>query len=1200
MSKISILLLALIGALVAFLVAAVVLVPRNTDWNTYKPEIINAFFEHTGMQLEINGDIRFVFLPRPHLTMERGVIKNNPPAAVTLSFKKTSENILEVARVDAYLDIVPLLTGKLDVHVRLVDPILNLERFDGNEFNISPFIQAVRKQNQGKNASIHVEPAREIGSFALKGVEIANGQIQFSDLVANTQEQWQITDGLAVLNLGYGTVKANGTVLFDNNRYDYSLAATPDERQDRFATRGMIGQLADTGAHSRILQFNGFFWFDGAPRVVVRTNARERFIPLSGGATQSAQPSSFWTQADIEATWGETPALRITNLALGFGEDEEDSAPVLEGSAELLWQRENGKLVLTSELQGGAWGAQEVQGLLAYAKWLGTGGTGKDSQAKQTATEVAQGATQEATGPPSQTTSGFLDGLDASMKFSLEALSYGGISARHIRADLRNQGENLLVDGLSLRLAGDTTFTTSGRFIPNRLGDTAGGDTARGNTAGGDTTSRTGGDKNAPEPFYIGSTSLESGDLVVLLDDLQNRSGTARQATTSPAKAQGDLLLFREAGGALSAQLRDLALSAAGSKATADLDWRGGILAADIRAQRLDLNRIRETFALHGGQSTGTSTRQQTGTEAAGFPALALLLRADQVLYDKHRFNDLVLRADRKIEQQWRIERLAMGYSGWQVSASGILARHRNAQRNFWALGDGQISAQVEADQLRRAAAVVGLSARRAEALRGVRVKSSVSGSLDNLVLGAKATFAYGLEVSANGTAALHGLSRGTTGGTTRDTTQDLQVNLRGQIRAPDIRPVSEVWLDGKEVPFLRGVLTSDLSLKGGTKGGAIEIVSARIGTFPFNGNFSWQEDTQAQTSTGTARAWQAVVRGGRLDMNRRAADSLDPEGGLAPAEAKIPLSRRLQNLSRRPFGFRFDEDLSLDLSLELDSLILGKESFSKPRGRVVFEGGTLALKESLFGWQGAQVALDGTLQPDPASERRSLVDMNLTVQGLALEPLLQKNFDLARLQGTVSATGAFQGDATSAYELAQSLAGTWQTTGTLRYIPEEEEKIASLVSLLLQNKLKKLPNLKTYSDALNFSLANFAERDASLQASGRLDRLAFTVAQGEVQNPRARLTFTGTAANFTDNSLDLKAEIFEEQKDQPAYRVALTGHLAKPKVRLEDTGAQSTEQEAEYDPGTTLRIPDENIDRVADEVIKGVLDEILDGILNP
>ena len=1184
MSKLLALLAMVVMALAFLLGAAAYFLPRSTDWNAYKPDIVSAFAKHTGLQLQIQGDVEFVFLPRPRLTMKQGVIKNTPPRAVTLSFKKTSENILEVPQLDAYLDLIPLLTGKLNVDVRLVNPQLNIERFEDQLYNVSPFIQAIQKQHKGTGSTIGGEPDGGIGSLTLKGVEIANGQIQFNDLVNNTQKQWQITNGLATLDLGYGSVKANGTVLYDEDEFDYSLVASPDDKtKTRFITQGMIAQRTQTGAHSRILHYNGFLWSDGNPRVVVRTDAREKFVPLSGKETNSV-PSSFWTKAEVEAVWGETPTVRITELAFGFGESEEDSAPVLEGSAELLWQRENATLVLTSEIQGGAWSTQEVQGLLAYAKHLATDKNTPTSQ------------NQEATGPPNTETNQLLKGLDASVKFSLEALSYGGIPARHIRANLRNQGDQLLVQSLSLRLAGDSTLTTSGIFSPNRLAGTASGD------------------KNAPEPFYSGSTSLESGDLPQLLDDLQNRSGTPRQAATSPAKAQGTVRLFREAGGALSAQLRDLQLSAAGSKATADLDWRGGTLAADVKAQRLDVNRILETF---GSSRQEPSPRQQANPEGANALSLALLLSADRVLYNRHRFDDLVLRADRKSAQQWRIERLATGYSGWQISASGILASRGGSQPYGWTLTDGLVSARVQEDQLRRAAAVVGLSARRANALRGASVKSSLSGGLDRLALKGKATFSYGLEVSASGSVAFAG---NTAGGATSGVAMP-QLNLRGEINAPDIRPVADPWLDGKEVHFLRGVLTSDLAFTGGLKNGTAEIVSARIGTFPFKGEVSWQEAGQeavqetgqeavqetgqeavqeAVAGQGNSRTWQARLRGGRLDMNRRATDSTDPEGGLAPAVAKVPFARRVQNLSRRPFGFRFNEDLSLALDLELDSLILGKEKFSKPRGRIIFEDGKFVLQESFFAWQNAVISADGTLRPDPASATRSLIDFNLAVEELALEPLLQKHFDFTRVRGTISATGEFNADATSAYALAQSLAGTWQTTGTVRYIPEEEEKIASLVSLLLQNKLQKLPRLKTYSDALNFSFASFADRDAALSASGQLDRLAFQVRQGEIQNNRARLTFAGTAANFSDNSLDLQAEIFEEQQTEPAYKITLLGPIHKPKVQLEATGTTAEPGSDEYENSPTLRIPDESIDQVADEVIKSVLDEILDGILNP
>ena len=158
MSKLLALLAMVVMALAFLLGAAAYFLPRTTDWNAYKPDIVSAFAKHTGLQLQIQGDVEFVFLPRPRLTMKQGVIKNTPPRAVTLSFKKTSENILEVPQLDAYLDLIPLLTGKLNVDVRLVNPQLNIERFEDQLYNVSPFIQAIQKQHKGTGSTIGGEP----------------------------------------------------------------------------------------------------------------------------------------------------------------------------------------------------------------------------------------------------------------------------------------------------------------------------------------------------------------------------------------------------------------------------------------------------------------------------------------------------------------------------------------------------------------------------------------------------------------------------------------------------------------------------------------------------------------------------------------------------------------------------------------------------------------------------------------------------------------------------------------------------------------------------------------------------------------------------------------------------------------------------------------------------------------------------------
>ena len=92
------------------------------------------------------------------------------------------------------------------------------------------------------------------------------------------------------------------------------------------------------------------------------------------------------------------------------------------------------------------------------------------------------------------------------MKFSLEALSYRGVTTRHLRAVLRNEGKDLLIENLSLGFAGDTTFTTRGRLNPARFG-----------VADAET--------EAPEAFFVADASFNAGDLPALLASL---TGEAR------------------------------------------------------------------------------------------------------------------------------------------------------------------------------------------------------------------------------------------------------------------------------------------------------------------------------------------------------------------------------------------------------------------------------------------------------------------------------------------------------------------------------------------------------------------------------------------------------------------------------------------------------------------------------------------------
>lgn len=113
----------LAGIVGVFAIAAIGLVifVATLDLNAYKAEIEAAVEEATGRRLAIDGDIHLAWTPRPTLTTD------------TVHFANASwgsrPDMVTVGRLEVAVEIVPLISGTLDMHrVTLADVDVLLER----------------------------------------------------------------------------------------------------------------------------------------------------------------------------------------------------------------------------------------------------------------------------------------------------------------------------------------------------------------------------------------------------------------------------------------------------------------------------------------------------------------------------------------------------------------------------------------------------------------------------------------------------------------------------------------------------------------------------------------------------------------------------------------------------------------------------------------------------------------------------------------------------------------------------------------------------------------------------------------------------------------------------------------------------------------------------------------------------------------
>lgn len=166
--------LSYIAGLVAVLLIAALAGPTFVDWNRFRGEFEAQAQRLTGREVKIGGDISFVILPAPHLTLND----------VSLANVEGGENadFVRVGQVDAEVALAPLFSGEISVtSVRVTRPQIHLE-------------VAANGRNNWRDL-LATSPMHEDGLFGLSSVSLEKasfeeGTITFVDRRAG--RNWRV------------------------------------------------------------------------------------------------------------------------------------------------------------------------------------------------------------------------------------------------------------------------------------------------------------------------------------------------------------------------------------------------------------------------------------------------------------------------------------------------------------------------------------------------------------------------------------------------------------------------------------------------------------------------------------------------------------------------------------------------------------------------------------------------------------------------------------------------------------------------------------------------------------------------------------------------------------------------------------------------------------------------------------------------
>ena len=333
--------------LLVFLIALVVLgfagwfyAARVTDWNGYKPALLSAVEERTGVRMEIDGPLELRVFPTPRFTA-RFVRVPNDEAGAAAAFGDTVENVLTVRQIDAELDLQELLSRRFAVTLVLVDPDVNIERYRGGGYNVERFIELMHLGANGRDpwgnpvGSGGAPP--QSGRFAIQALRLEGGRFRFRDFQDGSLRELIVQKGGFLINVPNGSMTAEGEAVYSGSLYRYSFFMDGTPERKKYLLDGQIARLASGTQRSLTFAFAGNLDIESV-KLNVKASSRETYIPFSGPGSleewlrrteqaESEVADGFWAEAELEGSRDEGGRLRLAVTLARRGPRQDQGEP---------------------------------------------------------------------------------------------------------------------------------------------------------------------------------------------------------------------------------------------------------------------------------------------------------------------------------------------------------------------------------------------------------------------------------------------------------------------------------------------------------------------------------------------------------------------------------------------------------------------------------------------------------------------------------------------------------------------------------------------------------------------------------------------------------------------------------------------------------------------------------------------------------
>jgi AsmA protein len=215
-------LLIIVGAVIAVLVIAVIIVPFAIPTETYKSQIESRVSAATGRDLRINGPVRLSLFPAV------AVVANDVTFANTAGTRDPSMATLD--KLDVHVSVVPLLSGNVEIsRLVLEKPVIHLEvdrqgkaNWGFAAANATP-AQAPAAQSQNRQASSGSSGPSDI---ALGDVRLNDGTVTYTDDRSGVRYEISAINATVKLPNLDSPLAADGSLVWNNEKLSLTANAS--------------------------------------------------------------------------------------------------------------------------------------------------------------------------------------------------------------------------------------------------------------------------------------------------------------------------------------------------------------------------------------------------------------------------------------------------------------------------------------------------------------------------------------------------------------------------------------------------------------------------------------------------------------------------------------------------------------------------------------------------------------------------------------------------------------------------------------------------------------------------------------------------------------------------------------------------------------------------------------------------------------